>query len=141
MSSNYGANQYKRNAVTTANRGELLIMLYEACIRHVKKACLAIDRKDIPGKGLAIGKAHDIINELVTTLDFEVGGQIARDLERLYNFMIEQLVKANIENSKQPLEHVARLLETLLSGWREAVKQVNSGKATLPPNDAPGSGK
>jgi flagellar protein FliS len=59
-----------------------------------------------------------------------VGGDIARNLERLYNFMTETLVKANLENSKQHLETVQKLMETLLSGWREAVKQVNQGTPT-----------
>src|SRR6266496_162960 len=124
----YGANQYKQTSITTANRGQILIMLYEAAIQNVKKATMAIEKKDIPGKGVAIGKAHDIINELSNTLNFEVGGEIARDLERLYNYMTEQLVKANIESSIDALREVQKLMETLLSGWKEAVVQVNKGK-------------
>ncbi len=124
-----GANQYKQTSVKTANRGQILIMLYEGAIQNVKKATAAIDRKDMPGKGIAIGKAHDIINELANTLDFEIGGPIARDLERLYHFMTEQLLKANMESSKEKLQTVAKLLETLLAGWKEAVAQANKGGA------------
>jgi flagellar secretion chaperone FliS len=120
MANNY-ANQYKQTAVKTANRGQIVIMLYEGAIQNVKKATVAIEKKDIKTKGVAIGKAHDIINELLNTLDFEVGGSIAKDLERLYNFMTEQLVKANLECSKEPLQTVQKLLETLLEGWRGAV--------------------
>jgi flagellar protein FliS len=123
MGNGFGANQYKQTAVKTANRGQIVIMLYEAAIQNVKKAAVAIDQKDIPAKGVAIGKAHDIINELLNTLDFEVGGKIAQDLERLYNFMTEQLVKANLEISKEPLQTVQKLLETLLDGWKGAVNQ------------------
>jgi flagellar protein FliS len=129
MAGNQGANHYKQMAIKTANRGQLLLMLYEAAIQNVKKASLAIDKKDMAAKGMAIGKAHDIVNELMNTLDFEVGGEIARDLERLYNFMAEHLVKANIENSKDSLHTVQKLLETLLGAWREAVDQVNKGTA------------
>jgi len=129
MAGNHGANQYKQMAIKTANRGQLLIMLYEAAIQNVKKATLAIDKKDLNAKGIAIGKAHDIINELLNTLDFEVGGNIALDLERLYNFMTEQLVKANIANSKEQLISVQKVMETLLEGWRHAVDQVNKGTA------------
>jgi flagellar protein FliS len=128
MSNGYGANQYKQTAVKTANRGQILLMLYEGAIKNVKMATLAIERKDIPAKGMYIGKAHDIINELTATLDFEVGGEIARNLERLYNFIVEQLVKANLENSMEPLAAVQKVLETLLEGWRGAVEQVNKGK-------------
>lgn len=129
MAGNQGANQYKQMSIKTANRGQLLLMLYEAAIQNVKKASNAIDKKDLAAKGQAIGKTHDIINELLNTLNFEVGGDIARDLERLYAFMIEQLIKANIENSKSTLENIQKLLETLLSAWREAVDQVNKGNA------------
>jgi flagellar protein FliS len=130
MSVKYGANAYRQTSVTTANRGQILLMLYEAAINNVKKATLAIERQDIQGKCTAIGKAHDIINELVNSLNFEVGGEVARNLERLYNFMTEQLVKANLENKKEPLQTIQKLLETLLDGWRGAVEQVNKAKAT-----------
>jgi len=120
MANNY-ANQYKQTAVKTANRGQIVIMLYEGAIQNLKKATIAVEKKDIRTKGMAIGKAHDIINELLNTLDFEVGGQIAKDLERLYNFMTEQLVKANLDSSKEPLQTVQKLLETLLEGWKGAV--------------------
>lgn len=125
----YGANRYKQTAVTTASRGQLLLMLYEAAIQNVKKASVAIDQKNIAAKGQAIGKAHDIINELLNTLDFEVGGNIARDLERLYNYLTEQLVKANLNNSKETLQTIQKVLETLLDGWRGAVAQTNSPSA------------
>ncbi len=128
MAGNQGVNQYKQMAITTANRGQLLIMLYEAAIQNIKKSILALEKRDLASKGSAIGKAHDIINELLNTLNFEVGGNIAQDLERLYNFMTEQLIKANLENSKEPLLGVQKLLETLLSAWKEAVEQVNKKK-------------
>ncbi len=129
MSNNYGANQYKQTAILTANRGQILLMLYEAAIKNVKKATIAIEKKDLSAKGLALGKALDIVNELLNTLDFEVGGEIARNLEGLYNFMTEQLIKANMENNKEPLAAVQKLLETLLSAWKVAVDQVNKGAA------------
>ena len=129
MSNNYGANHYKQMSIKTASRGQLLIMLYESAIQNVKKATKALNENNIAAKGTAIGKVHDIINELLNTLDFEVGGDIARELERLYNFMLQQLISANIENSKEKLMCVQKLLETLLEAWREAVEQMNKGTA------------
>lgn len=126
MANNY-ANQYKQMAVKTASPGQILLMLYEAAIQNVKKASDCIVKKDLAGKGKYIGKAHDIINELTNTLNFEVGGDIARNLERLYNFIVEQLVKANMQNTKEPLEAATKVLETLLTGWKEAVGQVQTG--------------
>jgi len=125
MPNNFGANQYRQTSIKTASRGQLVLMLYEGAIQNVKKATLAIDKKELGTKGVAIGKAHDIINELLNTLDLAAGGKIAEDLERLYNFMIEQLLKANVECSKEPLQTVQKLLETLLEGWRGAVAESN----------------
>jgi flagellar secretion chaperone FliS len=125
MAGNHGANQYKQTAVKTAGRGQILLMLYEAAIQNVKKATIALEKKDLQLKGVHIGKVHDILNELTNSLDFNQGGQIARDLERLYTFMTGQLVKANMENSKEHLQTIEKLLETLLGGWRVAVEQVN----------------
>lgn len=123
MSNPYRANHYKEMSIRTAGRGQLLIMLYEGALQNVKKATVSIENKNYSVKGMAIGKAHDIINELLNTLDFNIGGDIAKDLERLYNFIIEQLIQANAENSKEKLESVSKILETLLSGWKEAVQQ------------------
>ena len=125
MGGNYGVNQYKQVGVKTAAPGQILLMLYEAAIKNVKKASACIEAGDMAGKGTAIGKAHDILNELLNTLNFEIGGDIARDLERLYNFMTGQLMEANMENSKEKLASIQKLLETLLSGWTMAVDQFN----------------
>lgn len=119
----YGAKNYKQMQITTASPTQILIMLYEGAIQNVKKAILAIEQKNIADKGKYIGKAHDIINELTVSLNHEVAGQIAKDLERLYNFMVTQLMKANIENDKEALIPVQKNLETLLEGWKGAVNQ------------------
>jgi len=121
----YGANKYKQTSITTANRGQILIMLYEAAIRNIKKAKLHIEEKNIEGKSKALGKVHDIINELISSLDFKIGGKIAEDLERLYGFMIEQIMKANMENKTEYLIPIEKILEDLLFAWREAVKEFN----------------
>jgi flagellar protein FliS len=109
--------------IGTASPTQILILLYEAAITNVKKAIIAIEKKNLADKGKYIGKAHDIINELTVSLNHEVGGQIAKDLERLYNFMVTQLLKANMENDAQALAPVQKNLETLLEGWKGAVIQ------------------
>ena len=117
--------KYKQTSVTTANRGHLLLMLYEAAIINVKKALEAINKKDLKAKSHHIGKAHDIINELQNTLDFKVGGQIAIDLDRLYSYMTEQLLHANLHHSTEALGVILTILNNLLSGWKVAVEQAN----------------
>ncbi len=119
----YGAKNYKQMQITTASPAQILILLYEGAIQNVKKAIFAIEQKNTADKGKYITKTHDIINELTVSLNHEVAGQIAKDLEGLYNFMVTQLLKANIENDKQPLVAVQKNLETLLDGWKGAITQ------------------
>ncbi len=121
-------NAYKKTAVTTASKEQVLIMLYEAAIKYVKKAAECCQKNDFAGKGQAVGKAHDIINELNNTLDFEVGGEIAKNLERLYMFMIDQLTKGNMENDATKFQSVQKLLENLLEGWKGAIAQIQGAK-------------
>jgi flagellar protein FliS len=125
----YGAKNYKQTQIMTASPAQLIILLYEGALTHLHKAIAAIEKKDIPAKCKAITRVHDIVIELNTSLNHEVGGEISRELERLYNFMGEQLIKANAENSIEALKTVQKNLETLLEGWREAVKSMNSKTA------------
>lgn len=129
MSLKSGASAYKQTGIKTATRGQLLIMLYESAIQNLKRASQALDAKDLAAKGVAIGKTHDILNELMNTLNHDVGGDISANLERLYGFMIDQLIQANaagISNTDEAqvkLQTVQKLLQTLLEGWRVAVAQ------------------
>ena len=121
-------NVYRQTAVTTASKEQILIMLYEGAIKHLKKAAESCQKNDLSAKGVAVGKAHDILNELLNTLDFDVGGEIARKLESLYNYMIEEIMKGNLENDAKRFQTVQKLMENLLEGWKGAVAQVQSEK-------------
>ena len=117
---------YRQTAVTTATKEQVLIMLYEGAIKHLKRAIAACETKDMGAKGVAVGKAHDIVNELINSLDFQIGGDVARNLESLYNFIIEQLMKGNLENDVTKFEQSIKILENLLDAWRVAVAQVQA---------------
>ncbi|MFK7871670.1 MAG: flagellar export chaperone FliS [Oligoflexales bacterium] len=114
--------QYQKTAVTTASREKVLIMLYEGAIRFIKQACTALDEKRIADKGMYISKATAIVSELMATLDFKVGGDLAVDLENLYVFMIDKLIEGNIHNRRECLEHVESLLQTLLVAWKDVIE-------------------
>lgn len=118
------AQKYKQTSVQSASREKILLMLYEGAIRFIKQAVAAIDRKDIADRGVNIGRAFDIINELNNTLNHDVGGEIAANLEQLYMFICEQLTKANATGDKKPLEESLKVLETLYSGWVEAIEKI-----------------
>lgn len=121
-------NAYHKTAVTTATKEQVLIMLYEAAIKHLKRASECCQKNDIAGKGVAVGKAHDIINELSNSLDFQIGGEVAKNLERLYSFMVEQIVQGNINNDSDKFDQARKMMETLLEGWKGAVAQLQAAK-------------
>lgn len=118
------AAKYKQTSVQSASKEKILLMLYEGAIRFVKQALLAIDKKDIADRGINIGRAYDVIIELNNTLNHDVGGEISKNLEQLYMFITDQLTKANATGQKKPLEDVLKILETLYSGWVEAVEKI-----------------
>lgn len=116
--------KYKQTSVQSASREKILLMLYEGAIRFMKQAILAIEKKDIADRGMNIGRAFDIINELNNTLNHEAGGEIAANLEQLYMFVTEQLTKANATGQKKPLEDALKVMETLYAGWVEAIEKL-----------------
>lgn len=122
------ANKYRAQSVQSATPEKILLMLYEGAIRFMKQAMIAIDKKDIAERGVNIGRAFDIVNELNNTLNHEVGGEIAKNLEQLYMFVSEQLTKANATGKREPLEDGVKVLETLYSGWQEAVEKIKRGE-------------
>jgi len=122
-------NAYRKTSVTTATKEQVLIMLYEGAINHLKRASEACQKNDLAAKGTAVGKAHDIINELSNTLNFELGGDIAHNLENLYMFMVGEIIQGNIKNDHTKFDQVRKLLENLLEGWKGAVAQLQAEKA------------
>jgi flagellar secretion chaperone FliS len=114
--------QYQKTQVTTASREKVLLMLYEGAIRFTKHANAAMRQKKIADKGKYISKATAIISELMATLDFKAGGQLAVDLENLYVFMIDKLIEGNIKNDVECLETVEKLLMTLYEAWKDIVE-------------------
>ena len=83
-----------------------------------------LPKKEIAKKGEYIGKLQDIVIELNNSLDFEVGGDIAKELSSLYDYVLFASTQANIKITKEPLEGCLNVLNTLYAGWSEAVKSL-----------------
>lgn len=130
---NYKIGAYKKTSVNTASKEQVLLMLYQAAIKNCKKAMEAIEENKIPQKGEYIGKLQDIIIELMNSLDHEVGGDISKELESLYDFIIHQTTQANINFDKEPLKGVLNILNTLYDGWDKAIKSLKGNNATTKP--------
>ncbi len=126
--SNYGAKAYHQTQVATASKEKVLLMLYESCIRNLKLCKKSMVEKNFAEKGVYLGKAQDIINELSNSLNFEVGGDLPKQLEALYMHLFDQTTQANIHNDQTKIEHCIKILETLYSGWKEAVEKIKPAK-------------
>lgn len=122
----YGLGAYKKTSVETASKEQILLMLYQAAIKNCKKGIEAIEQKNLAKKGEHIGKLQDIIVELSNSLDFEVGGEVAKELASLYDYILYSSTQANIKLEKSHLEGCLRVLNTLYDGWTEAIKNLKS---------------
>lgn len=124
----YGLGAYKKTSVQTASKEQILLMLYQAAIKNCKKAMQAIEGNKIAQKGEHIGKLQDIVIELNNSLDFEVGGEVARELSSLYDYILYSSTQANINKTTEPLEGCLSVLTTLYDGWAQAVKTLKNEK-------------
>lgn len=122
----YGLGAYKKTSVHTASKEQILLMLYQAAIKNCKKAILAIEEKNVAAKGEYVGKLQDIVIELNNSLDFEVGGDVARELSSLYDYILYSSTQANIKIDKEPLEGCLSVLKTLYDGWSQAIKSLKN---------------
>lgn len=127
----YNMNQYQQNQVSTASPEQILLMLYDGAIRFTRRAITGIEEDQPEQKMSGVSKAMAIIAEFSNSLNHDIGGQIAEDLDALYDFMMRELTSANINNDVQKLRNVETLLVDLRQTWGEAVvvnkKEVNGG--------------
>lgn len=126
-------NQYQTNQVMTASQEQILIMLYDGAIRFCRQAIAASEAGNTVAKLERISKTFAIITEFSNSLNHEIGGEIAADLDGLYHFMMRELSNGRKDSSGVHLRNVERLLIDLRQTWGEAI-EVNKreqGVATL----------
>lgn len=126
-------NAYKKTGVVTASKEKILLMLYESAIRFLKKGIEACDKKDIENSAYWIGRTLDIVNELRSTLNHKIDGDVTQRLEELYGFIIGRLLEGNIQRRSEPLTEALGILNTLYSAWDEAIKSLNKELNTQKP--------
>lgn len=114
-------NQYQQNHIYTATREQILIMLYDGAIRFTRQAMLAGEQGNQPEKLGRISKTLAIITEFSNSLNHEIGGKIAGDLDGLYQFMIRELNAARNDQSGEKLKTVEGLLIDLRETWSQAI--------------------
>jgi flagellar protein FliS len=138
-SAHRGASAYATVGVETgvvaASPHKLIVMLFEGALASLALALqhLKSEKINIEAKGAAISKAIDIIESgLRASLDLNVGGEIAANLDNLYVYMGNRLLIANLKNDPNAIEEVRRLLSELKSAW-EAIEQAPAPQMETPP--------
>ncbi|MFB4165237.1 flagellar export chaperone FliS [Alteribacillus sp. JSM 102045] len=113
-------NAYQQNAIQTASRGDLTLLLYNGCLKFIDKADKAMSDKDIESKNKCIIRAQDIIRELMVTL--KTDSDIGQNMFSLYDFIHRRLVDANVNNDKEALAEARGLVEEFRDTWKEIIK-------------------
>ena len=100
-----------------ADPHRLIQMLFEGGLTRLAQARGAMERDQTALKGELLGKAIGIIGGLRQALDVQQGGEIAENLDRLYEYMTTRLMEANLKNDPAIIEEVSDLLREIKSGW------------------------
>ncbi len=132
-----GFRAYQKTEVVTADPKKLVILCYEGAISSLKLAKAKLYSQEYEAKGKAIQNALDILNELRGALDFEKGGEIAKNLESLYAYWTQHIIKAGLSRDSRKFDPVISMLEEIKSAL-EVAYFGSREEQTLPlPLDAP----
>lgn len=125
----YGANpyvrqaaqQYKNTNVTTASPLTLVLMMYDGAVRFIQQGIAAIEERNYEQANNNLGRAQDIVAALAGALDMRQG-EVAENLQRLYDYMQTRLVEGNVRKDAAPLQEVIRLLQELREAWEQIAR-------------------
>ena len=110
---------YGTQQVMTSSPAQLVALLYDKAIASLREAIQAIEAGEVERRWKANNKASEIITHLANTLDHDAGGEIAANLERLYNFMLTRLFEVDRYKDAKAAREVIGLLEPLRDSWHQ----------------------
>ena len=137
---------YRETRIKTASQSQLIIMLYDEAVKHLDRGLELLTQntggKKNPGNiekiSKSIVKTQEIITELIVSLDFDQGGDIAKNLFSLYTWFNKELLESNITHDTHRINSVRNQLSELRSAWSEiaAKSSETAGKAVTGVNIA-----
>ena len=119
------------SAVSYADGVQLIQMLFDGLLDALTDAERFITANDIPNKSAAVSRATKIIIGLKGSLDFDKGGELARNLNDLYDYSTRQLLKANLRNDPKLVVEVKSLLKEITSAWELLPSLIKNQKVAL----------
>jgi len=127
--------QYKQTQMNTTPKEQILLMLYDGAVRFLHLAKEGFAEKNIEKIHNNIVKTQNIITEFQVNLDLDTGGDFAKNLFNLYEFLGRQLLIANVKKDEAALDIVIKHVTELRDTWREAVKKFKASGETLDSNN------
>ncbi len=112
--------QYSNNKIMTASPAELTLMLYEGAIKFCNLAEAGLENKDIQKAHNNIVRVQKIIDYLRQTLDMQY--EVAKDFERIYVYLSDRLVEANVKKDLAILKEVNQHLHSVRDTWKEVMR-------------------
>lgn len=139
------AQAYLQTQVGTTGQGEIVVMLFDGALRFLAQAREKMEAKDYAAKGLLISRALDIINELDSSLNMDLGGELATNLHQLYFLCTTRLLQANLKLDMTKLDSVVEILGGLRSAFAQIITTPEAqaacarlgAKQTVQPTSAP----
>ena len=119
--------RYGAVKVTTANPGQVLVMLYDGLLRFLREAQAAFAAKQRAHAGERIKRSLAILEQLLAGLNPAHAPELCEKLQSLYLFCIQRLVRANIEQNPDMVGEIIRVLTPLRDAWSTAVTELASG--------------
>ena len=127
--------QYQKSQIETASPERILIMLYDGAIQYLNIAKKELTSGEVP---LNIQKIHNniigaqkIITEFQSTLNMEIGGEVAQNLYDLYSYLYRRLVQANIKKDVEAVDEVLTHMKELRMTWSQAIEIAKKEKGNI----------
>ncbi len=131
----YGAaaSRYRDAELSAATPAQLVVMLFDKMLLTLRRARVALEAGEVETRTELLLKASDMLTELRVTLDHEQGGDIARNLDALYGYALQQLFAVNRHREVARLDEVLRIVGELRDGFAGALAQLQGGGASAFP--------
>ena len=111
------AHEYRKNAVNGASPLQLVIMLYDGALRFIESGKHSMAHQDFVRQNDQLQRAQNIILELMSCLDMQQGGDVAKNLLAIYTYVLEELVRGNCEDKPERLDRCMKILRDLRESW------------------------
>jgi flagellar protein FliS len=125
------ANAYRKNAALGASKVQLVVMLYDGALRFMEEGKRAMNEKDLETQNTKLQRAQRIVAELMGSLNLKVGGEVTENLLKLYTFVMNELVEANVTDDPKKIDNAMKVMSELRESWVEIEKMTKTNPELL----------